>query len=512
MRVTHKTHPAYFRWPHAKLSTLEKLVGFRVRDDDYVKYRREAEEACPEMTREERDAWAAHIARTHPGFHSHATPEKHQEQGFHRRHAHVTAANFVLLIVVIVLLFLLLVRPSKAEPNPNLHYRYTRNEVAATFGMGDGITPIYPFQFDASNFLKVNCITGCSATSGFTDNSAYTVGTSTINVIGAYFTSGADPACTTGNACRMRVDASSNLRVNCIVGCAGGSTTPADTFTNPATAGLQFDLLAGFDGTTWDRLRSSIANGLQVDVTRVQGNVAVTGTFFQATQPVSCTAANCAINEAQVAGTAKSVNNGTTDAGTTRVTLSSDSTGQVKTTNFPATVDTNTGNASPSTPRVVLATNQPAVPVTGDTNGCDGATGSAVPAKGCYTGSNQDGNLAGIITCIHYAKDRSTTADVQLVAASGTTTIYICGYSISGESSTASDVNFRYADSASCTTNPVDITPPVTIQAAASVGPIGKVIPPGIWSGLKTAATGKQVCAHRSAAQQTEVELWYGQF
>lgn len=39
---------------------------------------------------------------------------------------------------------------------------------------------------------------------------------------------------------------------------------------------------------------------------------------------------NASVNEAQVSGTAVSVNNGTTDAGTERVTLSSDSTGQVK--------------------------------------------------------------------------------------------------------------------------------------------------------------------------------------
>lgn len=49
-----------------------------------------------------------------------------------------------------------------------------------------------------------------------------------------------------------------------------------------------------------------------------------------AQQPVKCTTATCSVNEAQVSGTAVSVNNGTTDAGTQRVTLSSDSTGQVK--------------------------------------------------------------------------------------------------------------------------------------------------------------------------------------
>ena len=36
--------------------------------------------------------------------------------------------------------------------------------------------------------------------------------------------------------------------------------------------------LMGFNGTTWDRLRSDITNGLDVDVTRVSGTVTVAGT------------------------------------------------------------------------------------------------------------------------------------------------------------------------------------------------------------------------------------------
>lgn len=69
----------------------------------------------------------------------------------------------------------------------------------------------------------------------------------------------------------------------------GGSTTPSDAFSNPTTAMLSASFGMGWNGTTWDRLKSSTANGLQVDVTRVQGSVAVTGTFWQTTQPVSGT-------------------------------------------------------------------------------------------------------------------------------------------------------------------------------------------------------------------------------
>ena len=54
------------------------------------------------------------------------------------------------------------------------------------------------------------------------------------------------------------VDGSNNVKVNCEVGCAGGSTTPSDIFSNPSTAGLNFALNGMFNGTTWERWRSAI--------------------------------------------------------------------------------------------------------------------------------------------------------------------------------------------------------------------------------------------------------------
>lgn len=74
---------------------------------------------------------------------------------------------------------------------------------------------------------------------------------------------------------RVRGDTTNGVWVNCKNGCAGGSSTPTDAFANPTTAGLQMDFLMGYNGATWDRLRESIANGLVVDVSRVQGNVTV---------------------------------------------------------------------------------------------------------------------------------------------------------------------------------------------------------------------------------------------
>lgn len=60
----------------------------------------------------------------------------------------------------------------------------------------------------------------------------------------------------------------------------------ADAAANPTTPTTGSALL-GYNGTTWDRLRSTTANGLDVDVTRVQGTVTVDGSGV--TQPVSGT-------------------------------------------------------------------------------------------------------------------------------------------------------------------------------------------------------------------------------
>jgi hypothetical protein len=91
------------------------------------------------------------------------------------------------------------------------------------------------------NSLDVNC-TGCSAASSVTIN---------------------DPSVTTQKAA---VSAAGNIAVECKVGCAGGATTPTDTFANPTTAGLSFDFLALWNGTTWDRWKGDATNGAFVNV------------------------------------------------------------------------------------------------------------------------------------------------------------------------------------------------------------------------------------------------------
>lgn len=142
----------------------------------------------------------------------------------------------------------------------------------------------------------------------------------------------------------------------------------------------------------------------------------------------------------------------------------------------------------------------------------ESATAGAVPAKAMYTGAQNSSGLAGMVTCDSFIFDRSNTADVQLVAASGSTIIRICGYVVTGESTTTSDVNLRYATASDCTTGAANVTPPITVGTSTSGAMIGGVsVSPGIWSGLASPTT-RNLCVHRSAVQTSEVQVWYTRF
>lgn len=88
---------------------------------------------------------------------------------------------------------------------------------------------------------------------------------------------------------RVRGTIAGGLQVNCITGCAGGASTPTDAFANPTTAELSQTFNMVYNGATWDRLRGTVAGGALVNVSNA--SLAVTGTFFQVTQPVSGTVA-----------------------------------------------------------------------------------------------------------------------------------------------------------------------------------------------------------------------------
>lgn len=105
----------------------------------------------------------------------------------------------------------------------------------------------------------------------------------------------------------------------------------------------------------------------------------------------------------------------------------------------------------------------------------------------------------------------NTNGNTELVAISGSTTIYVCGFSLATSSSTAVSVRLVKGTGTACATNEASVTPTYVLQAPASVGPTGIVVPPSGHTGLKTAA-GDALCIETNAAQTVQAIVWYAQF
>ena len=147
---------------------------------------------------------------------------------------------------------------------------------------------------------------------------------------------------------RVRGTIAGGLQVNCITGCSGGSTTPTDAFANPTTAGLSASFGMMWNGVTWDRIRGTIANGLSVNFSNT--TIAVT----QSTSP-------WVENVSQFGGNNVVTGTGVSGLGIPRVTVSNDSnilatqSGTWNINNISGTVSLPTGAATEATLATRLA-------------------------------------------------------------------------------------------------------------------------------------------------------------
>ncbi|MBZ5697114.1 MAG: hypothetical protein LAN18_01055 [Acidobacteriia bacterium] len=192
--------------------------------------------------------------------------------------------------------------------------------------------------YDSGNTaLKVNCVVGCGAASGFSDNAAFTAGSTAVNNISAVFNDSIT-ALTIGNAGALRstsdrmlyvnlgklggtalsganvVDSGNTaFRVNCVVGCSSSAGfTDNSAFTAGATSesnvgGVFNDGLATLSSGNAAAARITASRALHVNLRNASGaeigtsgapirtdptgatTQPVSGTFWQATQPVSGT-------------------------------------------------------------------------------------------------------------------------------------------------------------------------------------------------------------------------------
>jgi hypothetical protein len=121
--------------------------------------------------------------------------------------------------------------------------------------------------FSSGNALDVNCIVGCAGGATYLD--ADSIANQTVSAVHGqtYMYNGVTWD-------RVRGSILGGLEVNCITGCAGGSSTPTDAFANPTTAGIQQTFNMVYNGATWDRLRGTVAGGALVNISNA--SIAVT--------------------------------------------------------------------------------------------------------------------------------------------------------------------------------------------------------------------------------------------
>jgi hypothetical protein len=134
-----------------------------------------------------------------------------------------------------------------------------------TVAIVDATTPTQQAGVDASGNLKVNCTTGCSASSGVGANNADSVAPVSTGLGQAQsFLFGFDGT----NWDRLRLDGSDYLKVNCATGCAAGTAgNNADAVATVTTGlGQNQAYLYGFNGTSWDRLEDDASKNLKVNV------------------------------------------------------------------------------------------------------------------------------------------------------------------------------------------------------------------------------------------------------
>lgn len=235
MRITKKSHPEVWDL-NPNLAAHTHIVGLNVDDEALALMRSEAQRVYPHLTPRQQEIAAIHLVSAHPGLHDSPSPEAAKE--IHRPVDKHHTKMLWAIIALLALLTLLFATRGHAEPKP----------------------------------VPVNTPWGPAVMRAIAARRAAQI----IVAPGANF------------------DASGNLNVNCMVGCSGGGSGGNVTIVGPlgqqlAAASIPVVLTAAQISTLTPLSTITANQGTSPWVTSVSGSVAVTGTFWQTTQPVSGT-------------------------------------------------------------------------------------------------------------------------------------------------------------------------------------------------------------------------------
>lgn len=161
----------------------------------------------------------------------------------------------------------------------------------------------------ATNLVSYATATGVSATSVFghvnlnythvrvRNNNSFSSGSQQVTINASANSSmtslafGGGSGGTIGTVNQGTASVSENWRVACIVGCGNGTQDTDDgSVATGQSTGISVGMNYIYNGATWGRLtfgQAAMANSLPVTIANNQTALPVTGTFFQATQPIS---------------------------------------------------------------------------------------------------------------------------------------------------------------------------------------------------------------------------------
>jgi hypothetical protein len=331
--------------------------------------------------------------------------------------------------------------------------------------------------------LHIVCDSGCSSSAGFADNGAFTFGTTAVNPIAGVFDDVATNSATENSAAVARITASKALHVNF----RNASGTEIGTSSNPIQV----------------TLANTGANTNKLLVTPD---------------------ANSAVNVAQMNGVTVTMGNGVSGTGVQRVTLASDSTGQVALAAGSATIGALTANQSVNVAQIngvttlmgngVTGTGSQRVTIASDNSAVAGfgvgATGSAPPANANYIAGIGGGATNGLLTAVPVCDsqaflDMTTATTTELVALTASQTIHICHIRVTANGATT--MTFKRGTGTNCGTGTTAIDN--AIELTAQTGYVAGI---GFGEVLNGGASANAVCVTNSAAVNLHIFVRYAKY
>lgn len=198
----------------------------------------------------------------------------------------------LILVGAFLMMLLFMAGSSWAQGSSTIQVRdATTGAVVPNVG-DDATDSVRTYISNVGHFI---CDSGCGSPPATADKTAFTFGTTNVTPI-AYVVDDVATNTVSENTygiARMTTNREALAYISNIPHfiCDSGCGSAAAALMADATANPTIPQTAAFgmayNGATWDRMRGSIASGLLVNVSNA--SLAVTGTFWQATQPVSGT-------------------------------------------------------------------------------------------------------------------------------------------------------------------------------------------------------------------------------